>query len=86
MTYNQSHYYQSLMLYRYLKYTPEHMHCHATFYGHQVPPNTGILAIQKISGNIPGFRIAATGVGRYLMSIKCCMAMHMFWCILQIPI
>jgi len=47
---------------RYLKYTPEHMHCHATFYGHQVPPNTGILAIQKISGNIPGFRIAATGV------------------------
>merc|ERR1712226_1082572 len=47
---------------RYLKYTPEHMHCHATFYGHQVPPNTGILAIQRISGNIPGFRIAATGV------------------------
>lgn len=38
------------------------MHCHATFYGHQVPPNTGILAIQRISGNIPGFRIAATGV------------------------
>ena len=37
------------------------MHCHATFYGHQVPPNTGILAIQKISGNLPGFRIAATG-------------------------
>ena len=45
-----------------MKYTPDHMHCHATFYGHQVPPNTGILAIQKISGNFPGFRIAATGV------------------------
>ena len=46
---------------RYLKYTPDHMHCEATFYGHQVPPNTGILAIQKISGNLSGFRIAATG-------------------------
>ena len=38
------------------------MHCHATFYGHQVPPNTGVLAIQRLTGNIPGFRIAATGV------------------------
>lgn len=47
---------------RYLKYTPEHMHCFATFYGPQTPPNTGILAIQRISGNISGFRIAATGV------------------------
>jgi ribosome biogenesis protein BMS1 len=47
---------------RYLKYTPEHMHCFATFYGPQIPPNTGILAIQKLSGNISGFRIAATGV------------------------
>lgn len=47
---------------RYLKYTPEHMHCHATFYGPQAPPNTGILAIQRMSGNISGFRVAATGV------------------------
>ncbi len=38
------------------------MHCFASFFGPQIPPNTGILAIQKISGNIPGFRIAATGV------------------------
>ncbi len=47
---------------RYLKYTPEHMHCFATFYGPQSPPNTGILAIQRMSENIAGFRIAATGV------------------------
>lgn len=47
---------------RYLKYTPEHNFCTATFYGYQVPPNTGFLAIQRISGNIPGFRIAASGV------------------------
>mmetsp|Transcript_23945 Transcript_23945/g.35405 ORF Transcript_23945/g.35405 Transcript_23945/m.35405 type:complete len:960 (+) Transcript_23945:65-2944(+) len=46
---------------RYLKYTPEHMHCFATYYGPQVPPNTGILAIQRMTGNIAGFRIAATG-------------------------
>lgn len=47
---------------RYLKYSPEHMHCFATFYGPQAPPNTGIIAIQKMTGNIAGFRIAATGV------------------------
>jgi ribosome biogenesis protein BMS1 len=47
---------------RYLKYTPEHMHCFVTFYGPQIPPNTGILAIQRMSGNVTGFRISATGV------------------------
>ena len=47
---------------RYLKYTPEHMHCFATFFGPQTPPNTGFLAIQRLNENIQGFRIAATGV------------------------
>lgn len=28
----------------------------------QVPPNTGVLAIQRMTGNIAGFRIAATGI------------------------
>ena len=46
---------------RFLKYTPEHMHCTATFYGPIVPPNTGILAYQKINNNFNGFRIALSG-------------------------
>ncbi len=46
---------------RFLKYTPEHMHCTATFYGPIVPPNTGILAYQKINNDFNGFRIALSG-------------------------
>lgn len=46
---------------RYLKYTPEHMHCNCTFYGPLIPPNTGILAFQKASRNLAGFRICLTG-------------------------
>lgn len=46
---------------RFLKYTPEHMHCTATFYGPIVPPNTGILGYQKINNNFNGFRIALSG-------------------------
>lgn len=47
---------------RLLKYTPEHMHCFATFYGPLSLPNTGFCAFNSLSGENPAFRISATGV------------------------
>lgn len=47
---------------RMLKYTPEHMHCYATFYGPVALPNTGFCAFNSLSGETTAFRVSATGV------------------------
>lgn len=46
---------------RMLKYTPEHMHCFAMFWGPLAPPKSGVLAVQHLSNSQVPFRITATG-------------------------
>ncbi|KAH3757956.1 ribosome biogenesis protein BMS1 [Pelomyxa schiedti] len=44
-----------------IKYTPQHMHCCATFWGPLTAPGTGLLAFQS-ANHQKQFRISATGV------------------------
>lgn len=49
---------------RFLKYTPEHMHCIVYFYGPLIPPNTSLLAYEQansITNLTNSFRISLTG-------------------------
>lgn len=44
-----------------LKYTPEHMHCLAMFWGPLAPPHTGLVAVQNLSNNqVSFFLVLAT--------------------------
>ncbi|KAI6699139.1 hypothetical protein NL676_019258 [Syzygium grande] len=47
---------------RMLKYTSEHMHCLAMFWGPLAPPNTGVVAVQHLSNNQASFRVTASAV------------------------
>ncbi|KAE8200875.1 hypothetical protein CF336_g481 [Tilletia laevis] len=46
---------------RMLKYTPQHMHCLATFWGPPVQLNSGFCAFNTLGSDTPAFRISATG-------------------------
>ena len=47
---------------RYLKYTPEHMHCQAVLYAPLCSPNTPLLGFKTLSSRAPSFRVSLTGV------------------------
>ncbi len=55
---------------RMLKYTPDHMHCIATFYGPVTPPGTGILGFINAAPNQvmndPSLRV---GWGGWVLSL-----------------
>ena len=47
---------------RFLKYTPEHMHCGAHFKGYGVAPNTPLLGFHSLKQDCATFRVCLVGV------------------------
>jgi ribosome biogenesis protein BMS1 len=47
---------------RFLKYTPEYLHCNATFWAPTVSPGSGVILCQSLGRERSGFRIAGSGV------------------------
>jgi len=47
---------------RFLKYTPEHMHCGAHFKGFGVAPNTPLLGFHSLKSDCATFRVCLVGV------------------------
>ena len=47
---------------RNLKYTPEHMHCGATFYAPAVAPNSPIIGFHTLDSDARDFRVSLVGV------------------------
>ena len=46
---------------RFLKYSPEYLHCQSTIFGPVVPQGTGCLMVENLDRGTPHFRITATG-------------------------
>ena len=47
---------------RYLKYTPEHMHCGATFWAPGIAPNSPLVGFHSLSSSSTTFRVSCVGV------------------------